>query len=149
MGIRVKHGIFHKYLISFASFFIVPLVVLAICLQFTMYNNLSREIATYNKNVLERLGDELIDINGRLMEVGNYISFRTPSVSETENMAVQLDLIDLLRINSTYDSKKYLIYKDNAECFSSSGVYNRDYFIKNELRVDTEQGDAFFENCIP
>lgn len=145
MGIRVKHGIFHKYLISFASFFIVPLVVLAICLQFTMYNNLSREIATYNKNVLERLGDELIDINGRLMEVGNYISFRTPSVSETENMAVQLDLIDLLRINSTYDSKKYLIYKDNAECFSSSGVYNRDYFIKNELRVDTEQGDAFFE----
>ena len=67
----MRRGIFHKYLLGFTSFFLVPMVVLSICLQIIMYRNLSREILGYNENILERLGDDLVTMNGRLMEAGN------------------------------------------------------------------------------
>ena len=54
----MRRGIFHKYLLGFTSFFLVPMVVLSICLQIIMYRNLSREILGYNENILERLGDD-------------------------------------------------------------------------------------------
>ena len=65
----MRRGIFHKYLLGFTSFFLVPMVVLSICLQIIMYRNLSREILGYNENILERLGDDLVTMNGRLMAV--------------------------------------------------------------------------------
>ena len=61
----MRRGIFHKYLLGFTSFFLVPMVVLSICLQIIMYRNLSREILGYNENILERLGDDLVTMNGR------------------------------------------------------------------------------------
>ena len=80
----MRRGIFHKYLLGFTSFFLVPMVVLSICLQIIMYRNLSREILGYNENILERLGDDLVTMNGRLMEAGNRISFSGPVVSRRQ-----------------------------------------------------------------
>lgn len=77
-GTDLRRGIFHKYLLGFTSFFLVPMVVLSICLQIIMYRNLSREILGYNENILERLGDDLVTMNGRLMEAGNPNQLQRP-----------------------------------------------------------------------
>ena len=146
--IGVRKGIFHKYLVSFASFFIVPLVVLSICLQFVMYRNLNKEILAYNKNILERLGDDLVGINGRLMEAGNRISFRTPDVSKITETPNQIELINLLRGESgenIYATSAYLIYQDGDLCFSSRGVYEKEGFLSSQLRMQKEQGLEFLK----
>ena len=93
----MRRGIFHKYLLGFTSFFLVPMVVLSICLQIIMYRNLSREILGYNENILERLGDDLVTMNGRLMEAGNRISFSGPVVSRSRDAQNQIQMVDMLR----------------------------------------------------
>ena len=143
-----KRSIFHKYLISFASFFLVPLVALSICLQVVMYRNLSREIEVYNQNVMERLGDDLKNIHGRLMETGNQISFRVPKESHLSEINSQIQTIDLLRRengNNVYATKIYLIYRDQNSCFSSQGVYDKQILLSRQLRMEETEGNQFLE----
>ncbi|MCI8763232.1 MAG: helix-turn-helix domain-containing protein [Lachnospiraceae bacterium] len=143
-----KRSIFHKYLISFASFFLVPLVALSICLQVVMYRNLSREIEVYNQNVMERLGDDLKNIHGRLMETGNQISFRVPKESRLSEINSQIQTIDLLRRengNNVYATKIYLIYRDQNSCFSSQGVYDKQTLLSRQLRMEETEGNQFLE----
>ena len=109
----MRRGIFHKYLLGFTSFFLVPMVVLSICLQIIMYRNLSREILGYNENILERLGDDLVTMNGRLMEAGNRISFSGPVVSRSRDAQNQIQMVDMLREENAanpYITKAYILY---------------------------------------
>ena len=92
-GTDLRREFFIKYLLGFTSFFLVPMVVLSICLQIIMYRNLSREILGYNENILERLGDDLVTMNGRLMEAGNRISFSGPVVSRSRDAQNQIQIL--------------------------------------------------------
>ncbi len=142
----MKRRIFHKYMVSFASFFLVPLAVLTICLQVIMYQNLSKEILRYNENIMERLGDDLVTMNGRLMETGNKISFSEPVLSKLHTTSNQIKMIDTLRkINSdnSYITMAYLIYRDDTPCFSSQGKYEKEIMLKKQLRIPAEEREEF------
>lgn len=116
----MRRGIFHKYLLGFTSFFLVPMVVLSICLQIIMYRNLSREILGYNENILERLGDDLVTMNGRLMEAGTRISFSGPVVSRSRDAQNQIQMVDMLREENAanpYITKAYILYENGDVMF--------------------------------
>ncbi len=142
----MKRGIFHKYLVGFASFFLVPLAVLTICLQVIMYQNLSNEILRYNENVIERLGDDLVTMNGRVMETGNKISFSDPVLSKLRTTSNQIKMIDMLRkeiLDNSYVTMAYLVYKDDETCFSSQGKYEKSTMLDKQLRIPAEEKEEF------
>ena len=51
---------------------------------------------TYNQNNLERLGDDALTINSRLMESGNAISFSQTILSDLSQSANQAKMIKVL-----------------------------------------------------
>ena len=96
-----------------------------------MYRNLSREILGYNENILERLGDDLVTMNGRLMEAGNRISFSGPVVSRSRDAQNQIQMVDMLREENAanpYITKAYILYENGDMSFSSQGRYARIFF---------------------
>ncbi len=142
----MKRGIFQKYLVGFASFFLVPLAVLSICLQVILYQNLNKEIHRYNENILERLGDDLITMNGRLMETGNKISFSGPVLSKQRNTSNEISMIDTLSketLDNSYVTKAYLIYRVGNTCFSSQGKYEKKTLLDKQLRIPAEESESF------
>ena len=144
----MRRGIFHKYLLGFTSFFLVPMVVLSICLQIIMYRNLSREILGYNENILERLGDDLVTMNGRLMEAGNRISFSGPVVSRSRDAQNQIQMVDMLREENAanpYITKAYILYENGDMSFSSQGRYAKDILLAGQLRLPEEERQPFLE----
>lgn len=144
----MRRGIFHKYLLGFTSFFLVPMVVLSICLQIIMYRNLSREILGYNENILERLGDDLVTMNGRLMEAGNRISFSSPVVSRSRDTENQIQMMDMLRQENAanpYITKAYIIYENEDMSFSSQGRYAKDILLAGQLRIPEGERRPFLE----
>lgn len=144
----MRRGIFRKYLVSFASFFLVPMIVLSMCLHLVMYRNLSKEILTYNQNILERLGDDLLTLNGRLMEIGNRISFSAPVTVKSPGVDNQIKMIDMLRkenAENSYVTKAYFISRNSEESYSSQGVYKKAMMLTKQLRIPAEEQDAFLE----
>lgn len=144
----MRRGIFHKYLLGFTSFFLVPMVVLSICLQIIMYRNLSREILGYNENILERLGDDLVTMNGRLMEAGNRISFSGPVVSRSRDAQNQIQMVDMLREENAanpYITKAYILYENEDMSFSSQGRYAKDILLAGQLRLPEEERQPFLD----
>lgn len=144
----MRKRIFYKYIVSFASFFIVPLVLLSIFFQFIMYQNLNEEILTYNKNVLERIGDDIKQMHGQLLEVGNRIEFSTASADKIKDIDTQIEMLDLIQRenwDSSYVNKIYLIYKDSDSCFTSQGVYDKYNFFTKQLRLSEEDGNEFLD----
>ena len=147
-GTDLRRGIFHKYLLGFTSFFLVPMVVLSICLQIIMYRNLSREILGYNENILERLGDDLVTMNGRLMEAGNRISFSSPVVSRSRDTDNQIQMMDMLRRENAanpYITKAYIIYENKDMSFSSQGRYDKDILLAGQLRIPEGERQPFLD----
>lgn len=142
----MRRGIYHKYLIGFASFFLIPMIALSICLQVILYRNLSKEIMSYNENILERLADDLVTINGRLMETGNRISFSSPVLLNSFDIQNQLNIIDTLRKENSENihiTKAYLIYLNGDKSFSSQGVYEKKMLLSKQLRIPGQEQDAF------
>ncbi|MGB8450837.1 MAG: helix-turn-helix transcriptional regulator [Anaerocolumna sp.] len=142
----MKRGIFHKYFVGFASFFLVPLAVLSICLQVILYQDLSKEILRYNENILERLGDDLVTMNGRLMETGNKISFSKPVLAKLYTTGNQIKMIDTLRkesLDNSYITMAYLVNRDNDTCFSSQGKYEKKTLLDKQLRIPAEEREDF------
>ena len=142
----MRRRIFHKYLISFTSFFLIPMIALSICLQVVMYKNLSKEILNYNKSILERMADDLVAINGRLMETGNRISFSAPVLLKSFDTSNQVDMINLLRKENAENNqiaKAYLIFKNEELGFSSQGVYEKTMLLSSQLRIPANEQKAF------
>lgn len=144
----MRRGIFRKYLVSFASFFLVPMIVLSMCLHLVMYRNLNKEILTYNQNILERLGDDLLTLNGRLMEIGNRISFSAPVTLKSPGIDNQIKMIDMLRkenAENSYVTKAYFISRDSDTSYSSQGVYDKAMMLTKQLRIPEGEQEAFLE----
>ncbi|MBA4686020.1 MAG: helix-turn-helix transcriptional regulator [Candidatus Galacturonibacter soehngenii] len=144
----MRKRIFFKYIVAFASFFIVPLILLFMCLQYIMYANLEKDIMTYNQNILERLGDDVLTINSRLMESGNAISFSQTILSDLSLSANQAKMIKVLmkeNVNNPYSKKMYLFYNEGEYTFSSSGKYSLDDLLENKMDLSKEAAKQFLE----
>lgn len=144
----MRKRIFFKYTVAFASFFIVPLILLFMCLQYIMYANLEKDIMTYNQNILERLGDDVLTVNSRLMESGNAISFSQTILSDLSLSANQAKMIKVLmkeNVNNPYSKKMYLFYNEGEYTFSSSGKYNLDDLLENKMDLSKEDAKQFLE----
>lgn len=144
----MRKRIFLKYIIAFASFFIVPLILLFMCLQYIIYANLEKDIMTYNQNILERLGDDVLTINSRLMESGNAISFSQTILSDLSQSANQAKMIKVLmkeNINNPYSKKMYLFYNEGEYSFSSSGKYGLDDLLQNKMDLSKEDANQFLQ----
>jgi len=110
-----------------------------------MYQNLNNEILRYNENILERLGNDLVTMNGRLMETGNKISFSEPVLSKLQGTSNQIKMIDTLRkeiLDNSYVTMAYLVYKDDNTCYSSQGKYEKNTMLDKQLRIPAEERDA-------
>lgn len=144
----MKKGLFSKYLLGFASFFLVPMIALSIILHVVMYQNLRREIINYNGNIVKQLGEELKTMNGQLMETGNQISFSKPVINKVQSQADQMELTNILRqknAQNSYLSKSYLIWRSQAMSYSSQGVYKKEAMLSGQLRLPESQQQEFLE----
>ena len=108
-----------------------------------------QEILGYNENILERLGDDLVTMNGRLMEAGNRISFSSgPVVSRSRDAQNQIQMVDMLREENAanpYITKAYILYENEDMSFSSQGRYAKDILLAGQLRLPEEERQPFLD----
>ena len=141
-------GLFKKYVLAFAIIFMIPLIIFSFFLQYILYSNLERDVISYNNNIVERLGDDFNNINGRLMEFSNTINFEPAVMSDLSNTENRLQVLQLLMSqssNNPYVAKAYLIHNKGELCFSSYGIYSIEDLLSKQLSLPQNAQDDFIK----
>ncbi len=146
MKANIKKTLFRKYVSAFFLFFLIPFSVLTLFLNLSLYNNLQKEIDSYNRNILDQASVTVWNIFYEVLELANGMRFDGTLRQDTDIPSVRVKIINELAKRNQDNgsiSQINLFYPDSELAFSSRGTYKTKILAGNIIGGNEKEAEAF------